>query len=450
MIVTPASAECYITQLNDYICDEYEGRPAKTRPPRILTDVGTDTKVPLPPPTFYYTGKDATSVSDTAGEPMDAIPTCNLPRGKKVIVSTNSELTVALGKSKCGDEVVVKNNTYSGAFNASIKCSDNNPFIIRSENGSAIIKSKFVLNGNSIILSGLKFVGPGSGVVLSGTNNKVLRNYFTDWTNIAVQPINGKGGEIAYNEFTRPHPWGHSSDGSYPLRMGIRTARSDKGYGYFNAYIHHNYFHDFLGKPSSGAYHSGQSDAMEICETGSAMQAGHLIEYNLVENHRGGSGIIDLKCGGLTIQYNTITNSPNGRLDLRNGSNIRMIGNWIANSGGSHILGRDHKVIGNIFTGGAKIDVLAGETSNPADKGGSPNAQNAHLRCNQGPLTVGLTYPNKDKYPALDTEVRSHKGSIKYGKHQGTRVSNGGHCDIKVAKPLSRNDVGLRSKCGEE
>lgn len=56
MVVPPASAACYIGEHNDFICNKLNMGNIVTPPKKFeknVPNVNTDTKVPLPPPTYY-------------------------------------------------------------------------------------------------------------------------------------------------------------------------------------------------------------------------------------------------------------------------------------------------------------------------------------------------------------------------------------------------------------
>ena len=133
------------------------------------------------------------------------------------------------------------------------------------------------------------------------------------------------------------------------IRQGI-SSNDPNGGLHLDAWVHHNYFHDFPAKPKPQVYASGQSDALEICGGGqpaSDRRSGWTIEHNLIERHHGGYGVIDILCNGTTVRENTMLNSPGGRFDLRRGSYSQLSGNWIEDAGGSVIHGGYQQVSGN-------------------------------------------------------------------------------------------------------
>jgi len=320
--------------------------------------------------------------------------------------------------------------------------------VVRGTCYDAVIKSEIQINGSNNLITGLKFSGPDATIRLSGTGNRVERNLFRDWTSIAINLRSGRNGTVAYNEFHRPHRWGHSSDGSYPLRIAIRSSDKDGDF-YTGAKIRRNHFHDFPAKPNPRNYHSGQSDAIEICYTGSLKQSGFLIEYNLIERHYGTGGVIDMKCGGATVQFNTLVNAPDGRIDLRNGRNTTMRANWIQNAGGTRTHGYDHTLIGNVYRNTVDgIAVGGGNSHWTAEQAKTPQSRNIKLIQNKADVvSIGLLNTGH-KLPAIGTKVIGNQGSKpRLLKETGTTFSAYTGGAVPKAIRLKASQVGLRAAC---
>jgi hypothetical protein len=384
--------------------------------------------VPAAPPCAprLFSADGGTAVSDSAECPEpapgsdtpnydDPLATCSgFAARRTVSVASATALQQVLADANCGDTLQLAPATYHGGFSTDKSCPATSPIIVQgAPNYQSILTGNFTLNGQHTIVTGVRFDGENGRVLLGGMNNKVLANRFSGWTWFAVTMVTGTKGEIAYNDFSEPHGWESENDSGIPLRMGIRTTEKDPSSFHFDAWVHHNHFHDFPPKPDNRNYHSGQSDAMEVCVTGRAatasMLTGWYIESNLIARHRQGHGVIDLKCGGNVVRYNTVTESPQGRIDVRNGSYNVLESNWI--EGGSVIHGGYNKIIGN-YVRGAGISVVAGEYE-------WDEANTKHSRAfkvlvagnNTTALHIGDPSSEAAQYPALDTVVEAHAGS---------------------------------------
>ena len=362
----------------------------------------------------------------------------------KILVTTNGELWTALKNASPGDRVILEDGTYTNNPTVDVEATWENPLVITARNPlKAVMQGTLTVRGSHIVISGLFFNGPLARMSLYGDHHRVIGNKFKGWatTSPAVFPGLGMGCEIAYNEFTEPDPFTtiieHSS---YPLRIGIRS--SDSINFHSAAWVHHNWFHDFPPKPDPNNYHSGQSDAIEVCYTGSDKVSGWIIEHNLLENHHGTSAIIDIKCSaGILVQFNTVINSPEGRIDFRNGDGGRMIANWIENSGGMAISGEDHEVAHNHITGSGSIFALTTGTDALGLVSGRKAASNNLLVCNTGPLSIGRW---DGAFKALNNVVKGHTGSLSLLNEENTVIDNDYVCDDSSPSPyrLERHDVG--------
>jgi hypothetical protein len=356
--------------------------------------------------------------------------------------------------ANCGDTIQLAPGTYGAASSIRNDCPMTAPVIIQgAANFGSTITANMDVAGTRTVVTGINFSGSEARVRLGGTNNKVIGNRFTNWRSIAVTAAEGKQGEIAYNEFSRPHAWVANDSSNYPLRIGIRTAEKDPSNFHFDAWVHHNYFHDFPAKPDPQSYHSGQSDAIEVCQSGrestALMRTGWYIESNLVERHLQGHGIIDLKCGGNVVRYNTVSDSPGGRLDARAGSYNVLESNWLENSGGSSIHGGYNKVVGNRVRGG-QLTVMAGDLDWNNAGGGYSRALHTLVAGNDSTsLVIGKAYNSASQYPALDTTVEGHVGGKPVlEREQNTTISASTNVRFSTAFRLSPASVGPSALTG--
>lgn len=363
---------------------------------------------------------DATHLSSTP-DYQDPLSSCSGLAARRVVsVATATALQQAMNSASCGDTIQLAAGTYDAALSINKSCPATNPIIVQgAANFASTISNTFTIDGTRNIVTRLQFSGPNSNARLGGNNNKLLANRFTDWRPIAVIPVTGDKGEIAYNEFYVPHPWLASETGTYPLRMGIRTAEKDQSNFHFDAWIHHNYFHDFPKKPNSSDYSSGQSDAIEVCQTNRSWTystpSGWYIEQNLIERHMQGHGIVDLKCSGVVVRHNTVLDSPDGRIDIRFGVGSTIESNWQENSGGTVVNGGNHRVIGNYMRGGGGITLLSGnqEYDSGAAGAGHNRAYNVLVAGNDtNALIIGKAYNSEMRaFQALNNTIEAHSNS---------------------------------------
>ncbi|MCB9942984.1 MAG: right-handed parallel beta-helix repeat-containing protein [Geminicoccaceae bacterium] len=324
--------------------------------------------------------------------------------GKATIVSRPEDLPAALAAAPCGRTVTLAFDRYDPPLAIDAGCTAAEPLVIVPATRT-VLAGRVTLSGSGITLRGLDFDGPASGVTVHGDHHRILAGRFAGWAGMAILLLDGTGAEIAWNAFHDPAPWGLAGDPDYPLRIAIRSSHRPAEF-HTGAHIHHNHFHDFPGKPSAD-YHSGQSDAIEVCFTGTMLESGFLIESNLIERHHGSSGIVDIKCSKATVRDNTVLDSPAGRIDLRYGANSRLEGNWIENAGGSVIRGGHHTIAGNVYRNTSQGLVIAAG-NDPWDATGGqaePQAFDVTLSGNEtDQLTVGEDYGSM-KRPATDTTV---------------------------------------------
>jgi hypothetical protein len=375
-------------------------------------------------------GSSPPPTSDTPDydDPLDGV---SMAGGRRDVSAANaSALSSALSAALCGDNINLSAGTYSGNYSLSVSCDADEPIIIKGAASFATtLSGRLTMTGARNTVTGILFSGANSGVTISGTNNHVLANKFTAWKNIAVRPEGevtpGTQGEIAYNEFYAPADWdadagcgvvetgdGCQSQSRFGIRMGTSSSFSSV---HTLAWVHHNYFHDIRDKPNAN-FRSGQSDAVEIGESGYAWTevnscAWHF-EDNLIYDHRQvGEAAVDVKCSGTIFRRNTLTNSPNTRFDFRLGSGSTFESNYNDTGGGDTVHGGNQKLYCNYANGPVKLksgDILYTTVASPHT--GHPNVHNAHLAKNRF-LTVNVGhYSNaaEKTYPANLVLIEEH------------------------------------------
>ncbi len=385
---------------------------------------------------------------------------CKRAGAPQIKVANAAQLQNALATATCGREIVLADGSYKGTFRAARSCSATTPLLIRAANSlKAKIQSRIALEGSFTCLSGLSFTGNATGVTLGGTSNRVLGNQFTGWREAAIEIPAGNGGEIAYNELSRPDAWLPATTPNQ-VRMGMRLRHSSKADSvHVNGRIYRNYFHHFPTKPIPSQYSSGQSDAVTVCESvvpafaNGTRQIGWEVDYNLIENHLGGHGVVDIKCGGAKARFNTLVNSSGGRIDIRIGRDTELSGNWIENAGGMLIHGGYHRIFGNRLVNTATgLALEAGDvewdycqTCLPGStRTATRRVYNVHLAGNIAPVVVGKTYSGVNyTLPAYGTRVEKNTGKVTIGLAVGTTVSASTAVAVPVAQRLTPAEVGL-------
>src|SRR5262245_12415234 len=166
------------------------------------------------------------------------------------------------------------------------------------------------------------------------------------------------------------------------------------------------------------------ADAIEICETATKglvdgqYLSGWVIEYNLIERHKTRHGVIDCKCGGTTVRFNTMLSSPAGRFDLRGGPHSVIAGNWLEGSGGMSVHSGFHLIAGNYVDSAGSIGLENGTVewsfAGSLPDGGQVTQRpyKVHLAGNKAKLVLGKMYSAKHTFEPVDTLIEAHQGTI--------------------------------------
>ena len=337
-----------------------------------------------------------------------------------VNVSTAAQLTAALADAVAGQTIQLAAGTYSGNFSLTKTVAANNPIIVRgAPNFASIATGAWSITGARQIVTGIDFDGEGARVSLLGINNKWVGNKFRNWTNGSGITIgdtpNQTGNEIAYNEIG---PGGPVPVGGF--RWGVKgSSDSTEASVAKNVWIHHNRFRDFTSQEAGRT--AGRSDVLEPGETGKSswvntIVSGWYIEDNLFTNCQdGGQAALDMKYGGAVIRRNTVApDSASVRLQIRFGANSVLESNYMA-VGILQANGRGHKIVCNYGT----IRVNAGESEWNVLDNTHHRSLDTLVAKNTGSLVVGHA-PSGYTYPAQNTTIEDHTGSISFGLETGT------------------------------
>ena len=221
-------------------------------------------------------------------------------------------------------------DVYGGCidFGASDNCTFSNAAVEAGRNGTPLLTSDHRLSAKGITLSGTNNMlygcevknMPGGGVVVSGSDNRVINNYMHDLntfhTGDAGIMISGARHLISHNKVTRTgrHTVGGRFDAcviSYNDLSDSSRLSWDSGVLYFNAYnyknseIHHNIIHDDMN--NDGEYQYG----LYFDSFTTSMHAYNNVIYNIDNPGYGGNGraSININPNSLYVTlYNTVIN----------------------------------------------------------------------------------------------------------------------------------------------
>lgn len=177
-------------------------------------------------------------------------------------------------------------------------------------------------------------------------------------------------------------------------------------------------FHDAAAGVSILSVGSGQATAN--------INAAAYIHDNKFSNLAAGyQESLYIKSSGNRVINNSLTNCNN--ITSRNGSNNVIQGNTSTGGYGIVIQDNDNHVTGNQVISpkkGKGIFIMAGTMSYDSNiQGGHAQAYNTKVTGNSGPLMLGKQYGADYTYPALNTQVSSHTGTITHMNDQGTTIT---------------------------
>lgn len=377
-----------------------------------------------------------------------------------VHVGNGSELARALALATAGTTIVLADGTYErhDGFALDARGDSDAPIVVRAAHpGRARLSDTFAVRGGAHAwIWGLNFQGAAASLQMTGEHHKVIGCRFAEFGRATAftqdtalnLPSRTDFLEIAYCLFENPTPFApwHSveRDGAWPqFRYGIR-GRHEPDRAPYDLHVHHCHFRRFPAKPSAN-YRSAQSDAIEIAPIGSAFATRNLIEYCLFENIDDDSGAIcDIKAGSAGVfQFNTALDCA-GRVDLRSAAAWTIRHNWLENTQGLAVYGRDHQLIDNQLGGGASlVRLLRGNGDDSFSGGGRQQVVNCLVRCHGGGLRIGTDWSGDplDHLP-VDVRVEGHRGAIDIEPGAQVTERHDHPCDASRAFRLTAAQVG--------
>jgi len=359
-----------------------------------------------------------------------------LPSPVRVInVSTASQLANALASAQPGDHIVLADGTYPEKIKISRSGTSTAPIVIRAKNVlAAKLPACFEYAPDTVHvwLWGIDFKD-ARNCNLRGKYHKIRRcrfwpkpDYAPDGWSAAVVPENGSDAEISYCELrmhTRqealaenPNLWGNNT--VYGVIWAYYRADTPPFYRLKIARCL------LTGGPSGVDYSRPNSQFIEAGGTPSYtynLNVDWTIQdcYGDVPRDR---TLLDFKAWGFKLLRSHIISPSTGAIQLREGRDHRI--ERCRLTGFIEVCRGPGNVIANTITGA--INVLAGNAaynqfSNPSAHGQAYRTVIANTTTTSA-LTVGRQYGSDFTYPALETLIEQHTGSVSYGLHQGTTV----------------------------
>jgi hypothetical protein len=314
--------------------------------------------------------------------------------GLTATVYNGYEFHTAIQAAGPGSSIMLAPGNY-GDIGSFIFTSSNVSVGVRSLH-QAVFRSPLIVNGDFVDLQGLAFE---QGLQLVGTGLVIGTSKFTG------NGIDAKGVN------TEVHHCDISRYGGNAIDISANAT---------NAYVHHNHIHDSISG-SRSAIGVGQATV----DTNKRVNA--RLVNNLMQNCVPGSTeTICIKSSANTITGNRLINCNN--ISNRHGEGNAIVRNRLERSMGIVIQDARTVVTDNVLVStrqGPGIQVMTGTSAwNAHNQGDHPQAAFTVLRGNSGGLVIGRTR-SRYNYPAINTRVESHNGSISLGMHTGTSLPGG-------------------------
>lgn len=304
------------------------------------------------------------------------------------------------------------------------------------------------MGGSYGVFAGFSVASAGR-IVVTGHHNRITRNYFFD-QNVGDQGIivtEGDGihdNRVDHNHFQRftGAAWrsdGWSNDGATD-NQGTR--------------VDHNYFQSHTVGPVNESVVLMLGDAY----TDAKLLYDHNLFDDVLNGERNQSELISIKTSGTTLRNNTVINSPNTELTLRQSNRSILEGNWLEGGAGIRTYGDNH-VIRNNRVIGDQILIAAGSGTMDTRRSGcqksdtSPvladctpvhaNARHTLVENNIGTIVVGAHHTTHTSGQVEDTTLRNNEkaATLVAGFHVRTTESGVGN-ETNTARKLTPSDVG--------
>ncbi len=265
-------------------------------------------------------------------------------------VKSLRELQDTANHAKPGDVVLLAPGAYSGNVSLRGKGMPGKPIVIGAEKPGKTIHTsgQFRITGSHMTIRDFEFRGnKGQPVFLDHAKYvRVVNNFFNrcgSKTYRGVVQISGDSDDCRVD---------HNTFDGTKISMSIQAIDRD-GKVPERLRVDHNLF---MNIPRSNK-NSGEVIQINDNWGGQDHSFRALIEFNLVENYQGDeSEVISIKGSNCTVRYNTIRHAD-GALSLRHGNGHKVYGNFIFNSKGMEITGKNAEVNNNYVENADRIGI---------------------------------------------------------------------------------------------
>lgn len=273
------------------------------------------------------------------------------------LVATANDVNTAMQMAQPGDSVVMVDGTWTNQhIQFAGNGTDGMPITLRAQTPGGVLlngSSRLSISGDYLVADGLNFEGgalaSGNIVEFRGSNGEATNSRLTNSAIVDYNPTSidtryfwvslyGQSNRVDHNLFS-----GQNHSGvTVTVWRDSPTADLHQ--------IDNNYFAD---RPQ------GNDNGFETIRIGTGAEALSdsftLVENNLFERVDGEIEIISGKSGNNTYRYNTFRESA-GTLTLRHGHGSTVEGNFFlgegkGQSGGVRVIGENHTLINNYFSG---------------------------------------------------------------------------------------------------
>jgi len=363
-------------------------------------------------------------------------------------VCSAAEIRSVMQMAQPGDTLVMCNGVWTNqpiVFEGDGE--EGKPITLRAETPGQVIltgSSSLKMGGTYLIVDGLYFTGGaltqfGANAVVEFRSRASRHCHYCRLTNTVIEDYNPvedpsrPRDEFRYRwvSLYGTHNWvdhsgftGKTNAGSLlvVVRRTVDNQLTDEPQHHK---IERNYFKDrpFLGRDAEGNLING-GDIITIGESGNSLSDSlTTVESNVFERCDGEVELISSKSGGNKFLYNTFIDSQ-GTLTLRHGNGALVAGNFFfgndqPDTGGVRVIGEDHVVINNYFSGIAgsadtfrsAVNLFNGVPNSPLN--GHFQVKNAVIAFNtfvdnQRNIIIGGGKNNQRTLPPLDSKIANN------------------------------------------
>jgi Chondroitinase B len=340
---------------------------------------------------------------------------------RTIIVSSSSQLLSALNNAQPGDHILLTNGSYPG-FTLSRSGQIGQPIVIRAGNTlAAKVSGSITLGGNDVYVVGVDVTG--GSVVIKGARNRISSSRLRSRGSAVRLESSARSAIVDHNEI--------DSQATPTTRgwFGIKVAVNRRD---VNHRIYRNYLH---GAPR---WTTGDDNSAILLGTGSfrLINAGVLVEYNLIMDWHGDAETISVKTSGHTIRFNTAIDVE--QFVNRMGTGSTWSANWLENSKGIRIHDKNQALLGNR----GPIRIYGGDPGTDTDTYYQPI--DTLVSGNTGGLEIGKGFINgvADALPAKNTKVEAHTGLVSRLNEVNTIITSRTTRAVPKAFKLMPSDVG--------